>query len=226
MAQGQFVSVSNRGEFPRGYLAWPEADGKHPGVILIMEASGVNEYVQDSTRRLADEGFLVLAPDLYRGKVGSSWEEIRPLMEGLDQEQALSDIDACIEYLKGQEVSWDHFGVVGFCMGGRYTWWTAMRHDDLACIAPFYAGRFHPEPDELAQVTAPPLIMWGSKDGSTPPEDREHILNTLTEQGKFFKAVTYPAGHAFMTPGAQGYSEKAAADAWTTLVSWLGTYLA
>ena len=226
MAQGQFVSVSGSGEFPRGYLAAPDGGGQHPGVILIMEAGGVNEYVQDNTRRLADEGFVVLAPDLYRGKVASSWEEMRPLMEGLDQEQGLSDIDACIEYLRGQDVTSNHFGVVGFCMGGRYTWWTAMRHDDLGTIAPFYAGRFQPSAEDLAKVNVPVLIMWGSKDQSTPSDDREHILNTLTDQGRLFKAVTYPAGHAFMTPGAQGYSEEAAKDAWPTLVSWFKTYLA
>lgn len=226
MAQGEFVSVSGSGEFPRGYLARPDGGGSHPGVILIMEAAGVNEYVQDSTCRLADEGFVVLAPDLYRGKVASSWEEMRPLMEGLEQEQGLSDIDACIDYLRGREVTSGRLGVVGFCMGGRYTWWTAMRHDDLGAIAPFYAGRFHPEAEDLARVNVPALIMWGSKDQTTPPDDREHILNTLTDQGKFFKAVTYPAGHAFMTPGAQGYSEEASKDAFPTLVSWFKTHLA
>lgn len=225
MAQGQFVGVTSGGEFPRGYLARPDGGGKYPGVILIMEAGGVNEHVQDTIKQLADEGFVVLGPDLYRGQTGTDWESVRALMEGLDQEQALGDIGACMEYLKGQDVTSDRFGVVGFCMGGRFTWWTAMRHDTLACIAPFYAGRFHPEPDELAKVTAPALIMWGSKDQSTPPEDREHILNTLTDQGKFFKAVTYPAGHAFMTPGSQGYDEKTSEDAWPTLIIWFKTYL-
>jgi carboxymethylenebutenolidase len=190
-----------------------------------MEAGGVNEHIQDTIRRLADEGYVVLGPDLYRGRTGSDMQSTMALMQGLDQEQALGDIAACIDYLKGQDVTSDRFGVVGFCMGGRYTWWTAMRHQNLACIAPFYAGRFHPEADELAKVTAPALIMWGSKDQSTPPEDREHILNTLTEQGKFFKAVTYPAGHAFMTPGSQGYDETTSQDAWPTLVSWFRTYL-
>jgi carboxymethylenebutenolidase len=190
-----------------------------------MEAGGVNEHIQDTIRRLADEGYVVLGPDLYRGRTGSDMQSTMALMQGLDQEQALGDIAACIDYLKGQDVTSERFGVVGFCMGGRYTWWTAMRHQNLACIAPFYAGRFHPQDDELAKVTAPALIMWGSKDQSTPPEDREHILNTLTEQGKFFKAVTYPAGHAFMTPGSQGYDETTSEDAWPTLVSWFRTYL-
>jgi carboxymethylenebutenolidase len=225
MVQGQFVSVTSGGESPRGYLARPDGGGTYPGVILIMEAGGVNEHIQNTITRLADEGFVVLGPDLYRGKTGTDMESTMALMRGLDQEQALGDIDACIEYLKGQNVTSDRFGVVGFCMGGRYTWWTAMRHDDLACIAPFYAGRFHPEAGELATVTAPALIMWGSKDQSTPPEDREHILNTLTQGGKFFKAVTYPAGHAFMTPEAQGYDETTAEDAWPTLLNWFKTYL-
>jgi carboxymethylenebutenolidase len=225
MAQGQFVSVTESSEYPRGYLAQPEG-GSHPGVILIMEAGGVNEHIQNTTRQLADAGFVVLAPDLYRGQTGTDWETTRALMQGLDQEQALGDIDSCIDYLKRQNVTSDRFGVVGFCMGGRYTWWTAMRHQNLAAIAPFYAGRFHPEPDELAKVTAPALIVWGSEDGSTPPEDREHILTTLAEGEKFYKAVIYPAGHAFMTPEAQSYSKQASEDAWPTMVTWLKTYLA
>jgi carboxymethylenebutenolidase len=225
MAQGQFVSVTSGGEFPRGYLAHPDGEGRHPGVILIMEAGGVNEHIQDTIKQLADEGYVVLGPDLYRGQTATDRETTMALMQGLDQEQALGDIDACIQYLEGQDVTSEHFGVVGFCMGGRFTWWTAMRHDNLACIAPFYAGRFRPEPDEMANVTAPALIMWGSKDPTIPAEDREHVLNMLTEQGKFFKAVTYPAGHAFMTPGSQGYDKQTSEDAWPALVSWFRTYL-
>lgn len=223
MAQGSFVSVTSGGEYPRGYLARPDKEGNYPGVILIMEAGGVNEHIQDTIRRLADEGYEVLGPDLYRGQVGTNWDQTRALMEGLDQQQGVGDVSACIQYLKDRGIT--RMGVVGFCMGGRYTWWTAMEHNDLACIAPFYAGRFHPEPSDLEKVTAPALIVWGSKDASTPVEDREHILNTLTEQGKFFKAVTYPAAHAFMTPQAAGYDEQSANDAWPTLLHWFQTYL-
>lgn len=225
MAQGEFVGVTSDGEFPRGYLARPDGGGNYPGVILIMEAGGVNEHIQDTIRKLADEGYVVLGPDLYRGKIGTDMESTMALMQGLEREQALADISACIDYLKRQNVTSDRFGVVGFCMGGRYTWWTAMQHNDLACIAPFYAGRFQPAPDDLATVNAPALILWGSKDQSTPVDDRENILNALTEGGKFFKAVTYPAGHAFMTPQAQGYDEQSAQDAWRTLIRWFQTYL-
>lgn len=210
-----------------GYLARPTNGSPHPGVILIQEAGGIDQNIRDTTDRLAGEGYVVLAPDLYHGRTAASMEEAMQLLRSIDQELALREISWAIDYLQTLDsVSRPEVGVVGFCMGGRYTWWTAMQEGGrVAAIAPFYAGRFHPTREELEHVTAPALIVWGSKDGSTPPEDREHIVSTLESLGKTFDVRIYPAGHAFMNPNGQGYSEEAAKQAWPELLAWFEKYL-
>lgn len=210
-----------------GYLARPSGDGSYPGVILIQEASGIDRNIMDTTERLAAESFVVLAPDLYHGKTATSWDEARELLQQIDQDRALDELAQSIDYLQGRDdVQPKQVGVVGFCMGGRFTWWTAMREgDELAAIAPFYAGRFQPTPEELSRVTAPALIFWGTEDASTPEEDRSHIVETLQQQGKTFEVREYRAGHAFMNPFSRTYSEEAAKQAWPELVAWFKRYL-
>jgi carboxymethylenebutenolidase len=211
-----------------GYLARPDDGATYPGVILIQEASGIDENIRQTTERLAAEGYTVLAPDLYHGRTASTMEESIALLRSLDQKLALNELHWSVDYLVNLDgVAGSRVGIVGFCMGGRYTWWTAMQEGDrIAVIAPFYAGRFQPTREELERVTAPILIIWGSEDQSTPPEDREHIVTTLTSLGKTFEVRVYPAGHAFMNPyNTRGYSEESANQAWSELMAWFVRYL-
>src|SRR5947209_4345418 len=193
MTDGVTAELIDIAEGVQGYLARPGDGAPHPGVILIQEAGGVDHNIRHTTERLAAEGYIVLAPDLYHGQVASTMEEAMALLRAVDQELALKEIHWAIDHLlKDEDVTEDRVGVVGFCMGGRYTWWTAMQEGDrIAAMAPFYAGRFQPTREELERVTAPALIVWGSEDGSTPPQDREHIVSTLESLGKPFEVRMY-----------------------------------
>ena len=108
------------GEVLTGYLARPEGTGPWPALIVLQEWWGLNEHIMDVARRFALEGYVVLAPDLYKGQVATEPNEARKLVMELDMAAAVEEIQSGIDYLLAQEtVAGEQVGVTGFCMGGR-----------------------------------------------------------------------------------------------------------
>lgn len=222
-----FISYSGDGQTLDGYLARPD-DGKvHPGVILVQEWWGIEPHIQELCRRLARAGYVVLAPDLYHGRVVAEPDEASKAGMALNKETAVSEIIQALNYLRSRDdVQPEQLGMTGVCMGGLLTWRTAERvGDELAAIAPFYAGYYRPTVESIREVHAPALVIWGATDASIPAEDREQIIGLLTETGKTFKAIIYPAGHAFMNDQHPTYAKEPAVDAWAELLNWLSRYL-
>ena len=121
-----------------GELETPATKDKTGGVVLVQEYWGVNDHVRDIGKRLAAEGFRVLAPDLYHGKVTKSAEEAGKLMGSLDWPKALAEIVAAAEHLRDHETSNGKVAVMGFCMGGALTFAAAANIPWLAAAVPFY----------------------------------------------------------------------------------------
>ncbi len=210
-----------------GYLARPSDAWPHPGVIVIQEWWGIEPHIKDLSERLARAGYIALAPDLYHGRVATEPDEARKEAMALDRDRAVAEIQRAIAYLQGRDdVQPKRVGVVGFCMGGFLAWKVAERANGaLAAVAPFYAGGFRPTAEEIRQVTAPVLVVWGSQDQGIPPAQREHVVSLLRQEGKVFKALVYNAGHAFMNDTHPTYDPEAAAEAWRELLTWLKQYL-
>src|SRR6185295_11191629 len=102
-----------------GFLAFSEGEPTKPGLIVLQEFWGLNDHIKDVTRRLAAEGFVALAPDMYDGRVTSDATEARQLLMSLDQALALQKLDGAVTFLKANpDVRKDRIGVIGFCMGG------------------------------------------------------------------------------------------------------------
>ncbi len=222
-----FVSYMGDGDDSDGYLASPNDGASHPGVVLIQEWWGIEPHIKELSERLARSGYIVLAPDLYHGSVVAEPDEAMKAAMSLNQDAAVEEIRQSIDYLQSRDdVSPKKVGVVGFCMGGLLAWRVAeLDNSEIAVVAPFYAGGFHPTSDETNKVTAPTLVVWGEQDASITPEDREHITSLLQRQGKTYAIRTYPAGHAFMNDRHDSYDASAAAQAWSELLSWLKRYL-
>src|SRR5262249_35171300 len=108
----------------RLYAAHPDGEAR-AGVVVIQEAFGVNDHIEDVTRRFADAGYLAVAPDLFHRAGGGTapyddFSKVLPLFEGLDGDDAvLRDVDLALDYLHDQGIDDAHIGVVGFCLGGR-----------------------------------------------------------------------------------------------------------
>ncbi len=223
-----FVSYDGAGEKIDGYLAMPADGALHPGVILVQEWWGIEPHIKDLCARLAREGsYVVLAPDLYHGKVVAEPNDAAKAAMALNKDKAVGEIGAAIDYLQSRaEVQPKKLGMTGFCMGGFLTWKTAEQENgELAAIAPFYAGRYQPTAEEIRKVTAPVLVIWGEDDGSIPAEQRAHIVDLLKQEGKTYAAHTYAAGHAFINDQHPTHQKEAADAAWQQLLAWFKQYL-
>ncbi len=209
----------------KSYLARPKASGKHPAVVVIQEWWGLNENIKDIANRFAQAGYVALAPDLYHGVVVSEPNEARKLVMELDMAAAVSEIQQGMAYLLAQAfVTGPTAGVVGFCMGGRLTWMTALAADNMGAGVAFYGSPLKPE--EAPQVKAPIMGLYGSEDGGIPVEGVMAIGDALTAaQIDNLMHVYDGAQHSFFNDTRPSYHPAAAADAWMRTLGWFGKHL-
>ena len=210
------VSFAANGAAAPGYLALPGDGGPHPGVVVIQEVWGVDEHIKDVTRRFANEGFVAVAPDLYRGKTAIDIEEARKIRMEMQFDQAMLDLQGALDYLKGRDdVTPKKLGVIGFCMGGSLTQQIALRSADVGAAAAYYGGRGAPSPEEMAAIRCELLALYGEEDQGIPQETVDALHGALEGAGRPHEIVVYPgAPHAFFNDTRPSYREEAAQDAW------------
>ncbi len=220
-------------EFPNGtttvsgFLATPEKPGRYPGLVVVHEWWGLTDWVKEETQKLADQGFVALAVDLYRGKVATDPETAHELMRGLAQDRAVSDLNAGFAYLATRkDVDHNHIGSIGWCMGGGYSLQLAIHQPRLAACVVNY-GALPTDPNDLQQIYAPVLGNFGANDKGITPDDVHAFEKTMTTMGRRVDLKIYDgAGHAFENPtNATGYRPEAAADAWSRTVAFLNKAL-
>lgn len=209
------------GKKASGDLAVPAGTGKVGSVVLIQEWWGVNDHIRSMITRLAADGFLALAVDLYHGKVTKDADEAGKLMTALDHERALEDIEAAATYLGAHERAGGRIGVVGFCMGGMLTFRAAERISDFSCAVPFY-GVPPAEQYNVAKVRAPILAHFSATDPWAKPAIAEQIQKNLTARGGTMTLHVYDAEHAFMNDTRpEVYSPDNAKLAWDRTLKFL-----
>jgi carboxymethylenebutenolidase len=201
-----------------GYWAYQEGDTPRPAIIVIQEWWGLNDHIKDVARRFAAEGYVALAPDLYRGVVTTEPDEARKQAMELGMRDAVGEIQQAIDFLKGQSFVNGRFGIVGFCMGGGLVLQTAVHSPDINAAVPFYGSPL--AADEAAQVTAPVLSFLGSRDGISA-SSYEVMHAALTEAGVPNKFQLYDgAQHAFFNDTRASYDADAAEDAWRRMLAF------
>lgn len=223
----QVVTYPDRdGEELSGYLARPSGVDSAPAVIVLQEWWGVNEHIKDVTRRFAREGFVALAPDLYKGAVATEPDEARKLVMELDQPEAVMEIDQAMAYLLAQDyVSGEKTGIVGYCMGGGLVLQTAIVSDRVGAAVPYYGALLTPE--QAAQVKAPIQAHYGTEDQFDLNELEEMIRVVQEETGLDAEAHIYDgAPHSFFNDEREdAYRPEAAAEAWERTLAWFNNYL-
>jgi class I fructose-bisphosphate aldolase len=203
-------------------LAVPAGEGQVPAVVLIQEWWGLNDHIRSILQRLAEAGFLALAPDLYHGKSTADAEEAGKLMTELDTLRAVREIGGGVDFLRTHERSNGRVGVIGFCMGGALTFASACHIEGLGAAVPFY-GIPPAEKVDYTRVTAPILAHFASRDGWAPPDRAREIQKQIEAAGKStMRLEIYEADHAFMNDTRpEVYSAEAAASAWDRSVAFL-----
>jgi carboxymethylenebutenolidase len=222
------VDLKINGDGAYAYVAQPDDDAKHPGVVLIQEWWGIEPHIRELAQRLATEGFVVAVPDLYHGKIATEPDEAQKMMMMMTKnvDRASNEIIGALEMLKAMPgVEPKKPGLIGFCVGGFLAYTVAARYNDLAVVVSFYGGGYDPTPAEVAKVNAPLLAIYGRKDHSVPASQVEKIERLYKEAGKDITVKTYDAGHAFINPDHGAGNEAAAADAWPLAVNFLRDHL-
>jgi carboxymethylenebutenolidase len=181
-------------------------------VILIHEWWGINDHIRDIASRYAREGYVCIAPDLFRGKVATNADEASKLMHALPLDDGTETIRRAIEESRAQFGS-EKFGITGYCMGGTFALRAACLNETLSASAPFYGDI--PEPEVLSQLKVPTLFIAGERDNWITPEKVEELKNAAREHGLPLETVSYDADHAFFNDTRpKVYNAAAAADAW------------
>ena len=209
-----------------GELAEPSGSAKAPSVILIQEWWGINDHIKSLADRLAKEGFLVVAPDLYHGKIAKDAGEAATLMTELDTLAAMKDIAGAVSFLKEHARGNGKVGVIGFCMGGALSFASACHVEGLSAIVPFY-GTPPAEKVDYKKVSAPILAHFAKNDEWATVAKAQAIKTELDGLGKYMQLEVYDAGHAFMNDTRpEAYDEKSAKLACQRSVDFLKKHLA
>jgi carboxymethylenebutenolidase len=220
------------------HQAQPRGQGKFPAVIVIMEAFGLNDHIKDVTERVAAEGYVAIAPDLYYREspnvVGyDQLQEAIGLMQRLNAEKVVPDLQRVITHLKTQTfVNGDRIGITGFCMGGTIAFMAACRlPTDIKAAVPFYGGSIADDSptaplNAAGSLQAPVLCFFGEQDPYIPPSQVGKIEETLRALGKSHEVKVYAgADHGFFCDERASYHPEAAQDAWEHTKAWFAKYL-
>lgn len=204
------------------YVAMPEQPGEK-AVVVIQEWWGLNDHIKDIANRYAAEGFIAIAPDLYRGQLATNAEDAGRMMHELKIEDGLDTIKNCVDAAASKH-GISHFGITGFCMGGTYALRAACELEGFSAAAPFYGDL--PEDEILRTLRTPTIFVSGTKDQWINPE-KVATLEEATEKYELpVFSVKYEADHAFFNnTRPEVYNETAARDAWALVVGFFNDKL-
>ena len=222
------VDLKVNGDGAYAFVAQPDDDARHPGVVLIQEWWGIEPHIRDLAQKLAVEGFVVAVPDLYHGKIATEPNDAQrmTMMIRGNVDRAAREIIGALDTLKAMpNVEPKKLGLMGFCIGGFMAYVVASRYPDLGAVVAFYGAGYDPTPEEVAKINAPVLAIYGSKDQSVPPDQIKKIQQVFKAAGKDITVKIYDASHAFINPSHGMGNEKAAAEAWPLAVNFLKQHL-
>jgi carboxymethylenebutenolidase len=218
--------ASKAGDNVEGELALPAGSAKAGGVLVIQEYWGVNDHIRSLVTRLADAGFVALAPDIYRGKITKDANEAGQLMTEMPRERALGDIAGAAAFLGEHARSNGKIAVMGFCMGGAFALRSAAEIPGLAAVISFY-GMPDPKDVDWSRVTAKVQGHFAKEDAWAKVEYAEMAKKALESHGQSMDLYVYDAQHAFVNDTRpEVYSPENAKLAWDRAIAFLKQQLA
>lgn len=202
------------------------------GVVVVMEAFGLNAFVRETCQRLARAGYVACAPDLYHGETFAYAERDRAVakLATLDDATVMSEIAGALDVLEDEGARRN--AIVGFCMGGRVAFLANATHGDrLRAAVSFYGGAIAPAQPKgprkpllhrVPDLRAPQLLIYGAQDTSIAPDEHARLAQALSEHNKRYAIAVYPdAPHAFATFDRESYRERQAEAAFRAMFAFL-----
>lgn len=222
-----FANVSYRaadGTTLYAYVAKPTGAGPHPAVLMVHEFFGLNGAIVKQADTLAQQGYVVIAPDTYRNQTTAQIPRAILLRVTVPEERVMQDLQAAFDYIKAQaDVDAERIAIVGFCYGGEMALQHALRNPELAATVVFYGS---PVTDPqglgaLAQTKRPVLGIFAEQDQQIPPAEARAFQRALDAAGIPNEVTVYPGvGHAFVQPGTVA-AGGAAREAWDRMIEFL-----
>lgn len=208
----------------RGYLAKPSGNGPFPAVLMIHEWWGLNKDTTLLAEALADEGFVVLAADAFRGSVASTPGNARKQVTETPREQIAADLDAALDFLRSHpRVAPGRVASLGFCFGGTQSMYMGTRNPELAAVVIFYGGGPIQRAADLGSMrqAGPVLGIYGEEDGNIPVSQVRNFEDALESRKVEHTVTIYPGvGHAFVKSNTYN-SGGAPEEAWNQMVMFL-----
>jgi carboxymethylenebutenolidase len=219
-----------------GYLVYPEPSNnaqqqeRLPAVIMIHEWFGLNEHIKSQADLLANEGYAVLAVDLYRGEVAIDSDRARELASSVrsNSASAIDNLQSAVSYLKSLEIVDDSkVASLGWCFGGDWSLQLALNSSENPLAATIvYYGRPVTDTASLSSISWPILGIFGDQDQAIPVESVKQFASALNASSITNEIYLYEnVGHAFANPSGDNYASKETADAWQKTIGFLRTHL-
>ncbi len=218
------------GSSMQAYVAIPEGQGPFPGVLVLQEAFGVNGHIRGIAERIAKEGYLAIAPELFHRTAEPGFEIgytvdfslIMPHFQTMTPESLSMDIQAAYDWLQQQNnVISAKIASIGFCLGGRATF-LANANLPLSAAISFYGGRTDALADRAPLLHAPHLFFWGGLDKHIAQEQIDTVINAVKQAGKpYTNVVISYADHGFNCDDRASYNKQAATEAWALSMAFL-----
>ncbi|WP_034918679.1 dienelactone hydrolase family protein [Erwinia sp. 9145] len=233
------TSIPTQGDNMPAFHARPrDVKGPLPVILVVQEIFGVHEHIRDICRRLAAEGYLAVAPELYfRQGDPAEYTDVSTLLSELVSKvpdtQVLADLDHVANWASRNDGDIRNMAITGFCWGGRIVWLYAAHNPQLKAGVAWYgklAGektlkqQKHPV-DTAVDMNAPVLGLYGGQDNGIPQESVETMRQALRAANSKSEIVVYPeAGHAFNADYRPSYHEPSAKDGWQRMLTWFRQY--
>jgi carboxymethylenebutenolidase len=229
-----FVTLEIKdGSSMQAYVAQPEKTGANPAIIVCQEAFGVNHHIRDIADRLAKEGYVAIAPEIYHRTAPAGFElaytdfqSAMPHYQAITTEGLEHDLQASYDWLQQQDnVNKTAIASIGFCLGGRVSF-IANTFLPLKAGISFYGGGTHTLTDRAKDLKSPHLFFWGGKDEHIKKEHVTAVSDALKAANKDFIDVTISyADHGFFCNERASYNAKAANEAWALTKEFLANNL-
>ena len=240
--KGGFVHVPVGGSKIPAYLAQPNDNESHPGIVVIMEAFGLADHICDVARRFANIGYNAICPDLYWRDGNptdvADFATVLPVMFGLKDSQAVGDLEASADFLRGLKGATGKVGAIGFCSGGRHTLLFACSSRKVDAAVDCWGGFVHrATPDAETTPSRPTKVLdlmgnlgcplfgvFGAEDQNPPVEIAEEMKKRGA--GKDVTTKVYPnAPHAFLADYRPTYREGPAHGLWNDATAFFAKHL-
>lgn len=214
------------GQDVSGALALPSdlaSGAKAPAVLLIHEWWGLNDQIKTMARVLADEGYIVLAADLFKGVVAKDAAEARFQVRNVDEDEAVDTLTSWAEWLRAHGSTTDKLGTCGWGFGGGWSLGASMATSVDATV--IYYGNLARKAEELRNLNGPVIGHFGTRDMYITREMVGEFESEMSKAGRVATVHWYEADHGFANPATARYDEEDAREAWARTLSFFGSYL-